>query len=128
MSIHSLAANLWRGHIHHVQDADERSQREEVRVRLHEHPLDLVQLRAGRRALLLRGLGEALGQRREDGELPVRHRLELDLQGHARRRRVDLDVLRAQVPELVREDDGLVQQAVGRIALRCDFDVCNARR
>ena len=111
-----------------MQDADERGQREEVRVRLHEHALDLVQLRAGRRALLLRGLGEALGQRREDGELPVRHRLELDLQGHARRRRVDLDVLRAQVPELVREDDGLVQQAVGRIALRCHFDVCDARR
>ena len=124
MSIHSLAANLWRGHIHYVQDADERGQREEVRVRLHEHPLDLVQLRAGRRALLLRGLGEALGQRREDRELPVRHRLELDLQGHARRRRVDLDVLRAQVPELVREHDRAVVRAPGRVALGREFDVC----
>ena len=70
--------------------------------------LDLVELARGRPALLLRRLGEALRERREDRELPVRHRLELDLQGQHRRRRVDLDILRAQMPELVREDDGLV--------------------
>lgn len=105
------------GHSHHMQHAHERGDREEVRVRLDEHPLDLVELRAGRRALLLRGLREARGHRGEDRELPIRHRLELDLQRHARRRRVDLEVLRAQVPELVREDYGLVERPAGCIAL-----------
>ena len=98
-------------------------QREEVRVGLDEHALDLVELTRGRPALLLRRLGEALSERREDRELPVRHRLELDLQGQHRRRRVDLHVLRAQVPEFVREHDRPVVRAAARVALRGELNV-----
>ncbi len=76
-----------------MQHAHKRSQAKEVRVRLHEHPLDLVQLRCGRRALLLRCLDETLGERGKDGELPVCHRLELDLERQGWGCGVDFDVL-----------------------------------
>ena len=110
-----------------MEHAHRPRQREEVRVGLDEHALDLVELTRGRPALLLRRLGEALSERREDRELPVRHRLELDLQGQHRRRRVDLHVLRAQVPEFVREHDRPVVRAPGRVTLRRKFDVCGER-
>lgn len=63
-----------------MQHAHKRSQAKEIRVGLHEHPFDLVQLRRGCGALLLGCLGETLSQSGEDGELPVCHRLELDLE------------------------------------------------
>lgn len=110
-----------------MQHADHCRQREEVRVRLHEHPFHFVELGHGVPALLLGRVREALRERREDRELPVRHRLELDLQGEARRRRVDLDVLRAQVPELVREDDGVVVRPARRVALGSQCDVWEGR-
>lgn len=111
-----------------MQHAHKRSQTQEVRVRLHEHPLDFVQLRGGRGALLLRSFGEALGQCSENRELPKRHRLELDLERQRRRRRVDLDVLRSEVPEFVGENDGAVVGSSSGIALCGDVDVCTRAR
>ena len=109
-----------------MEHADERREAEEVWVGLDEHALDLVQLRAGRRALLLRGLGEALRQRREDRELPVRHRLELDLERQHWCCSIDLDVLRAQVPELVRENDGPEIRPPARVTLGSQLNVWTA--
>lgn len=97
-----------------MQDTDERRQAEEPRVRLQQHALHLVELRARTAALRLHRLLEPMGHRRKHLELHERHRLEDDLQREARRRGVELDVVVAEVPELVREDDGLVEAACAR--------------
>ena len=107
-----------------MQHAHKRSQTQEVRVRLYEHPLDFVQLRPRRRPLLLRRLSEALREGGEDGELPHRHRLELNMQWEDRGRRVDLDILRTEMPELVGENDRVVVRPPSIITLRPKVNVC----
>lgn len=94
-----------------MQQTDEPRQPEEPRVGLEQHALHLVELRRRPRpaALVLRRLLEALRHRREDLELHERHGLEHDLERERWRRRVQLDIVRAEVPELVREHDGLVE-------------------
>ena len=111
--------------VQNVQYADQTSKPEEVRVGLDEHPLDFVHLGATGSALLLRGLREAIRHRREQLELPVAHRLEGYFEGKSGSRGVDLDVLRAQMPEVVREDDRLVEAfRAGLVALGQDRDIC----
>ena len=109
-----------------MQHADQRRQPQEVRVRLYQHALDLVDLRGRRRALLLRGICEALGECGEDVKLPVRHGLELDLQRQRRRGGVDLDVLRAEVPEFVGEYDGVVVRSPGIVSLGGEGNICTS--
>ena len=115
----------WCKHLHNVQNADKAGQGEEVRIRLHEHALDLIELRS-RCALLFCRLRKALGERGEDGELPVRHRLELDLERQHWCCSIDLDVLRAQVPELVRENDGPEIRPPARVTLGSQLNVWTA--
>ena len=111
-------------HVHNMQHAHKCGQTQKVRIRFHEHPLDFIQLRPRRRPLLLRRLGETLRKGGEDGELPHRHRLELDMQWEDRGRRVDLDILRTEMPELVGEDDRVVVRPASIIMLRPKVNVC----
>jgi hypothetical protein len=50
-----------------------------------------------------------VGHRGKHLEFEIRHRLERDLKWQGRRRFVDLNILRSEVPELVGEDDGFVK-------------------
>ena len=110
-------------HLHDVEHADQARQGKEVWVRLDEHPLDLIELRHRVASLLLRRLRKALREGREDRELPVRHRLELDLERQHWCCSIDLDVLRAQVPELVRENDGPEIRPPARVTLGSQLNV-----
>ncbi len=111
-----------------MQNTDEPGQTKEPRVRLNKHPLNLVDLTSTRRTLLLRRLRKAIRQRREDRKLPIAHWLEGNLQRECGRRGVDFDVLRPEMPELIGEDDRLVEAfGTGLVALGEDIDVCSAR-
>lgn len=80
---------------HDMQDAYNHRHRQEVRIRLHEHSLYLVDLALACAALLLRSFAKALIQASVHVEFEVRHRLEDDLQRQLRRRLVHDDVLRS---------------------------------
>lgn len=90
-----------------MQQADRHSQTQVVRICLEQNALQLVEF-ASSSALLLRSLIEPNGHGREHLELEVRHGLEDDLERKDWGSTVDLDVLRSEVPELVRENDGLM--------------------
>lgn len=111
-----------------MQDTDQPSQPKEPRVRLDKHPLNLINFTSTSRTLLLSRLREAIRQRREDRKLPIAHRLEGDLQRQSGCRTVDFDVLGPEVPELVGEDDRLVEAfGAGLVALGEDVDVYSPR-
>ena len=107
-----------------MQHRNERRQRQEVRVRLQQHPLNLVELRTPA-TLLLRRLIEARRHGREHLELHVRHRLEAKVEGNDGRRCVELVVVRLEVPEFVEEGDGLVLDGdvAFSVLVRCPSDV-----
>ena len=66
-------------HLHHVQNANNNRQAEEIRVRFHQHALNLVNLSMARPSLLLRGFTESVSHAGVDLELEVGHRLEVNL-------------------------------------------------
>ena len=92
-----------------MQDADECRQGQEPRFSLREHPLNLIYLRSPWSSLLLGSFVEAMRHRSEHLELEERHWLESDMERKTERCRVDLDVMRSNVPEIVWENDWLVQ-------------------
>lgn len=89
-----------------MQQADRQGQTQVVRIRLKQNALQLVKF-ASSSALLLRRLVKSNSHGGEHLELEVRHGLEDNLKRKDRCSVVDFDVLRPEVPELVREDDGL---------------------
>ena len=90
-----------------MQDSHKRRKHQEIRVRLHKHPLNLVKL-SRRRALLFLRLLEPSTHSRKYLELEIRHRLVFDPKRNVGRSLIDLEVLGTKLPEVVREDDGLV--------------------
>lgn len=94
-----------------MQQADRQGQTQVVRIRLKQNALQLVEFASGP-ALLLRRLVESNSHGGEHLELKVRHGLEDDLKRKDWGSAVDFDVLRPEVPELVGEDDGLIDQPV----------------
>lgn len=89
-----------------MQDADEPRQSEEPRIGLQQHSLDFVDLR--RASARLGGLVESVSHGSEDLELEEGHRLERDLKWEGWGGAVELNVVRAKMPELVGEDDWVV--------------------
>ena len=90
-----------------MQNSHESRKHQEIRVRLHKHPFDLIEL-GRRRTLLLLRLLEPSAHSRKYLELEIRHRLVLDPKRNVGRGLIDLEVLGTKLPEVVREDDGLV--------------------
>lgn len=106
-----------------MQYTDESCQTEEIWVRLDEHALDLVEFGTGH-AWLLRGFVEARDHGGVNLELQVRHGLECHRQRQYWSRRVHLDILRAQLPEIIWEDDGLVEAfQTSFVSLGLELDV-----
>lgn len=89
--------------LHHVQYTHECRECEEVRVRLEQHALDLVDLT---RTTLLRGVLEPDRERGEHLELEIRQGLECYLQRQNGRCGVNFRILRRELGlELVRSRD-----------------------
>lgn len=101
-----------------MQQADQRSQGQEIRISLHQHSLDLVNLCIASPSLLLSSLIKSVRHTRKYLEFEVRHWLEDNLEGESRRGAVDFDVLGAEVPEFVGEDDReVIACSSGRVSL-----------
>ena len=66
--------------------------------------------------MLLGSFVEPVGHAGEHLELEVRNGLECDLKRQRRCRAVDLNIMLAEMPELVREDDGFVVALARRVS------------
>jgi len=110
-----------------VQHTNQSSQAQEPWVSLDQHALNLVEFTASACPLRLCSLIESVSHRRKKLELKKRHRLEGDLKWQGRRRFVHLNVLRSEVPELVREDDRFVETLSASFVafVRNKMDICD---
>ena len=88
-----------------MENTDQRRQAQEPWVGFHQHPLDLIDFCVTRPALLRCGLIESMCHACKDLEFEICHRLEDNLQGQGRCSAVDLNILRAEAPEVIREDN-----------------------
>lgn len=110
-----------------MQHANQCSQPQEPWVSLDQHALNFVEFTAGTCPLRLCSLIETVSHRRKYLEFKIRHGLERDLKWQGRRSFVDLNIMRSKVPELVREDDRLVETFSASIVtyVRNELDVYN---
>jgi len=97
-----------RNHSHNMQDTNQSRQAKEPRIRLQQHPLNLIQL-CPSTTLLLCGLIKPMGHTRKHLKFHERHGLENDLQREGRCTGVYFDVVRSQVPKFIGEDDWLIE-------------------
>ena len=94
---------------HYVQHTNQCSQAQEPWIGLEQHALHFVDFTAGTCPLRLCSLVETVSHRCKHLEFKKRHRLERDLKWQGRCRFVDLNIMRSEVPKLVREDDWFVE-------------------
>ena len=94
------------GDSHDVENADQTGQGEEPRVCLQQHSLNLVDLSSP--SPLLGSLREPVRHGSQDLELHERHGLECESDLGAGRGAIQLDVVRAEMPKFVGEDNGIM--------------------
>ena len=112
-----------------MKHADQCGQCKEIRVGLYEHALDLIQLT--RSLPVLRGLLESMRHARKQLHLGESHWLELDgeredkpLRRVGRVGSVNFHQMGAEVPEVIREDDRIVERGLARwVAIGGDTNV-----
>ena len=92
-----------------MQHANQCSQPQEPWVSLEQHALNFVEFTASACTLRLCSLIETVSHRCKHLKFKIRHRLECDLKWQGRRRFVDLNVMRSEVPKLIRKDDWFVE-------------------
>jgi hypothetical protein len=92
-----------------VQHANQCSQPQEPWVSLEQHALNFVEFTAGACPLRLCSFIETVSHRCKHLEFKIRHRLERDLKWQGRRRFVDLNIMRSEMPKLIKKDDWFVE-------------------
>jgi len=104
-----------------MQHTNQPCHSQKPRIGLHEHSFNFIQLPSRSRSLGLSSLVEALGQTREYLKFEVGDGLECYSEGERGGRAVDFGILRTEVPEVVREDNGeVVALRAGIITLAGD--------
>jgi len=112
---------------HYVQHTNQCSQPQEPWVSFEQHALNFVEFTAGTCPLWLCSLFETVSHRCEHLKFKIGHRLERDLKWQGRRRFVDLNIMRSEVPKLIGKNYWSVETFRASVVafVRNKMDVCD---